>query len=130
MNETVIGIGSNINPEKHIKLAGEILAKQFEVIATSSFVTTKPIGGPKQPDFINGAILLKTRLDKEVLNRELKVIEKQLGRPENSDKFGPRTIDLDIVVWNNEIIDKDFYDRDFLRNSVYEVLPSVERECL
>lgn len=128
MNEAVIGLGSNINPEKHIQQAREILAKRYEVIAESSFVRTKPVGGDAQPDFINGAILLKTSLDKEILNSELKVIEKQLGRTKDAVNFKPRTMDLDIVVWNNEIIDKDFYKRDFLRDSVCEVLPSAE--CL
>jgi len=48
----------------------------------------------------------------------LKKIEDALGRDRSGPAFGPRTMDLDIVVWNDKIVDDDYHTRDFLRNSV------------
>lgn len=126
MTKAVIGIGSNIAPEKNIRNARAILAQKFQVLAESEFVTTKPIGNAAQPDFINGAVLIESPVTHEKLAEELKAIEKQLGRKESVDKFAPRTIDLDIVVFNGEVTDQDFYSRDFLKTAVLEVLPTLK----
>jgi 2-amino-4-hydroxy-6-hydroxymethyldihydropteridine diphosphokinase len=48
-------------------------------------------------------------------------IENQLGRDRQADRWGPRTMDLDIIVWNGKITDTDYYSRDFLQKSVVEV---------
>jgi 2-amino-4-hydroxy-6-hydroxymethyldihydropteridine diphosphokinase len=58
----------------------------------------------------------------EELKFLLRQIENQLGRDRSKPKFSSRTIDLDIVVWNGNITDEDYYTRDFLRNSVNEVI--------
>ena len=71
------------------------------------------------------AFLVSTGLDREELERNLKEIEKKLGRVKTGTKFGPRTIDLDIVVWNGEVVDLDFYERDFVRNACCELLPEL-----
>jgi 2-amino-4-hydroxy-6-hydroxymethyldihydropteridine diphosphokinase len=82
---------------------------------------TKPIGIENQPEFTNGAVKIKTSLNQENLTVLLKSIEDQMGRDRTVAKFGPRNIDLDIVVWNGEIVDDDYYTRDFLQNSVREL---------
>jgi len=82
---------------------------------------TKPIGNEHQPDFTNGAVKIRTDLDRDALNLLLKRIEDEMGRDRSVPKFGPRTIDLDIVVWNGEIVDEDYYTRDFLQKSVEEI---------
>ncbi len=125
MNKVVVSLGSNIRPEENIRHARRILARKYDVIVESSFVITKPVGEVNQPDFINGAILLKTPLSMSELKGELKEIEVYLGRNLKSNKFGPRTIDLDIVVWKGKIVDQDFYERDYLRLSVLDVLPEI-----
>lgn len=71
-----------------------------------------------QPDFTNGAVRIFTHLDKDQLNKILKHIEDDLGRDRTLPSFGPRTMDLDIVVWNGKIVDEDYHTRDFLKNSV------------
>ena len=118
MNRVAIGVGSNIDPDTHIPLALEKLRGEFKLIEESEFVTTTPIGTIDQQDFRNGACLIETPLDQESLKTRLLEIEKQLGRVRTGDPNGPRTIDLDIVVWNGDIVDTDYHERDFLRSAV------------
>ena len=124
MNKTniaIIGIGSNIDAESNIQAMLDILGDAMKITGVSSFIKTKPLGDIKQPDFINGALKVETLMEKEELRKFLKEIENELGRDRTAPKFGPRTIDLDIVVWNGEIVDNDYYTRDFLRNSIKEI---------
>ncbi len=118
----IIGIGSNIDPEKNISSMIKILEKEVKVVKVSSLMKTKPIGIKNQPDFTNGAVKLKTPFDKRELTLLLKSIEDRLGRDRSVAKFGPRIIDLDLVVWDGEIVDEDYYTRDFLRKSVEEII--------
>jgi 2-amino-4-hydroxy-6-hydroxymethyldihydropteridine diphosphokinase len=128
MNEAILALGSNINPEDNIHKAKRILFTTFNVLAVSKFTSTRPVGPAKQPDFINGAVFLRTNLELNQLKEKLKRIEKDLGRIHTNDKFAPRTIDLDIVVWNKELIDHDFYTRDYLRSAVLELMPDLKYE--
>ena len=122
----VIGLGSNINPQTNIAEAKKILGQKYTILAESQFVVTEPIGTTTQPDFIKGAVLIKTALAQERVKKDLKNIEISLGRRHETDKFGPRTIDLDIVVWNNQVMDQDFYQRDFLKQSTLELIPNLK----
>ena len=126
MNKAIIGLGSNIDPKENIKKAKEILAGELTILAESDFVQTKPIGYVKQSDFINGAVLIETKHSQEELERMLKNIESRLGRKKTDDVNGPRTIDLDVVIWNERIVDQDFYQREFLKKSVMELLPELQ----
>jgi len=121
MNFCIIGIGSNIEAEINIPKMIEILRTEVEVLQVSKMLKTKPIGILDQPDFTNGAVKVQTEYDQLELNTILKNIEDQMGRDRTNPKFGPRCIDLDIAVWNGEIVDKDYYTRDFLKNSVDEL---------
>lgn len=121
MNEVIIGIGSNIDAEINISIMMEILKKKVEVVKISEMIKTKPIGIANQPDFTNGAIKIKTVFDLDELTKLLKSIEDEMGRDRFAPKFGPRCIDLDIVVWNDNVIDKDYYTRDFLKKCVDEI---------
>lgn len=121
-NIAIIGIGSNIEAEKNIAEVLKILAERFELLKVSKFLKTHPIGIENQPDFTNGAAKIATSLDKKSLRTELKAIEDQLLRDRTLPKFGPRTIDLDIIVWNGKIVDRDYYTRDFLHENVSDVL--------
>ncbi len=122
MNSAIIGIGSNIHPEENIPLALQLLSEKVTVEKVSALVTTKPIGITDQPDFVNGAVRITTSLQREELERLLKKTEDLTGRDRSLPRFGPRTIDLDLVVWNGEIVDPDYNTRDFLKKSVDEVL--------
>ncbi len=118
----IIGIGSNIEAETNIPKTLEILKAKVDVLKVSNFMKTKPIGIEDQPDFTNGAVKIKTRLSRANLNELLKSIEDQVGRDRTKPKFSSRCIDLDIVVWNDEIVDEDYYTRDFLRKLVDELI--------
>jgi 2-amino-4-hydroxy-6-hydroxymethyldihydropteridine diphosphokinase len=125
MNCAVVSIGSNIEPRKNIPYAIDILSSRHTVLAVSSLIQTKPIGFTKQPDFANGCILISTVLSIEQFVSCLKEIELQLRRRKTANKSGPRTIDLDIIIWNNQIVDNDFYKRDFLRELILQILPQT-----
>ncbi len=99
----------------------EILIREVKVIKVSSLLKTKPIGFKNQPDFTNGAVKLETPFNRQELTILLKSIEDRLGRDRTAPKYGPRTIDLDLVVWDGEIVDEDYYTRDFLRESIQEI---------
>jgi len=121
MNIVIVGIGSNINAEENIQQMLKILDTKVEVIKISPFIKTKPIGIEDQADFTNGAVRIQSALDIKSLTKLLKGIEDEMGRDRSVAKFGPRCIDLDIAVWNNKIVDQDYFTRDFLKNSVDEI---------
>jgi 2-amino-4-hydroxy-6-hydroxymethyldihydropteridine diphosphokinase len=122
MNRVIIGLGSNIFPEENISKALEEMGKKISILRTTSLIRTKPVDITDQPDFLNGALLAETNLDKESLEVYLKSLEDLLGRDRTLPKSGPRTIDLDIVVWNGEILDRDYYTRDYLRKLTDELM--------
>ena len=126
MNQAIVALGSNIDSQKNIALAREILAKDFEVIAETDWFSTKPVGYAQQPDFLNGAVLIHTVLKLEQLRQHLKRIEDTLGRRRGVLTFGPRTVDLDIVVWNGKLLDPDFYERDYLKKAVLDLEPDLK----
>jgi len=125
-HEVVIGLGSNIDPEANLEQAVLELKSRFKVLKRSQWTRTKPIGIQDQPDFYNGALLMETELEQQSLKKELKRIEDILGRDRSLPKFGPRTIDLDILIWNKKVVDEDYYERDFLRKGVEEIIPDLE----
>ncbi len=117
-NDVIIGLGSNINPVENIKSAIQIIKTRFSEITVSPIIKTAPLGFKDQADFYNGAIRFKTVLSADTLKKYLVSLEDKFGRVRTSNKNGPRTIDLDILTWNEEIIDQDVYDRYFLQKSI------------
>jgi len=128
MNTVIIAVGSNIDAESNINVAKRMLSEKLIVLAESKFVRTKPIGYQEQQDFLNGSLLIKTRLGAKRLKKLLKGVEISLGRDMEEDRYGPRKMDLDIVVWNGEIVDSDVYRREFLRRSIVELCPELEKK--
>jgi 2-amino-4-hydroxy-6-hydroxymethyldihydropteridine diphosphokinase len=126
MNIAVIGLGSNINPAVNIPKAKDFLSQKYHVISESPLIETAPIGTVNQNKFLNGALLITTESDFESFNQSLKEIEILVGREKGHDKSKPRTIDLDIVIWNNKVIHQDFHNRDFVRKSVLELIPDLK----
>lgn len=121
MNDCIIGIGSNIEADRNIAEMLRLLAAKVEIVQVSQMVQTKPIGITEQADYTNGAVRIRTKMSLETLSLYLKLLEDQMGRDRSQKKFGPRNIDLDILIWNNTIVDPDYYTRDFLRNSAAEL---------
>ncbi|MDA3879158.1 MAG: 2-amino-4-hydroxy-6-hydroxymethyldihydropteridine diphosphokinase [Prolixibacteraceae bacterium] len=121
MNICIVEMGSNINPEKNFELALSLIGKKHQVLAVSSFLTTEPIGITNQPHFLNGAVKIATKLNRKQFEQHLKSIENELKRDRSLPKYGPRTIDLDIILWNNEVVDDDYHKRDFVKQTVDEI---------
>jgi 2-amino-4-hydroxy-6-hydroxymethyldihydropteridine diphosphokinase len=121
MNDCIIGIGSNINAEYNIPEMLRLLAAEVQIIQISKMIQTKPIGIIEQADYTNGAVRIRTEMKLETLSLYLKKLEDRMGRDRSQSKFGPRNIDLDILIWNNQVEDQDYFTRDFLRNSAAEL---------
>lgn len=120
-HEVIISLGSNIDPESNINKALKGLATIGRIQKKSSFIYTDPLLYEDQPKFLNGAVLLATKFDRESLRLQLKTLEADIGRVRTSNKNGPRTIDLDIIVFDGKIVDDDYYERGFLRRMVAEL---------
>ncbi len=121
MNDCIIGIGSNINAEYNIPEMLRLLAAEVEIIQISKMIQTKPIGIIEQADYTNGAVKIRTEMQLDSLTLYLKNLEERMGRDRSQPKFGPRNIDLDILIWNDKVVDEDYFSRDFLRNSAAEL---------
>ncbi len=105
-NTVYLALGSNINPQKNIKLALKELKKLGRVISVSKFIKTKPEGYLNQADFLNGAVKFQTTLAPKDLLKKLKNIEHLLKR-NTPFRNGPRTIDLDIIFYGNLILETE-----------------------
>ena len=125
MNTAIIEFGSNIEPESNILKAKDLIRNIFEVTKESGLLRTKPFGVTDQDDYINCAVMLVTEKTLEDIKKDLNLIEERLGRIREADKYAPRTIDLDIIVWNGEVIHKDFHERDYVRINIGEIAPDL-----
>ena len=97
--KAVISLGANIgNPEEQMQLAIAMLREATDVIALSSIYTTEPVGGPEQPNYLNAICITESDLPAADLLALLHGIEKTLGR-ERVERWGPRTIDLDLIQY-------------------------------
>lgn len=139
MSIVYIGIGSNLGDRKaNCMRAIELLAgKGIVVRKESSLYETDPWGDKNQPKFLNMAIEIETELKPRDLLGILAGIEKKLGR-KKSLKWGPRIIDLDILLYNSLTIDQDdlkiphpfMHERDFVLKPLYEIAPDVKHPVL
>lgn len=97
----IIALGSNIGePRENLDLAIALLREATEVIKVSSYYVTKPVGYEDQPDFVNAVCIIESELPAIELLNMLHGIEKAMGR-ERTIKWGPRTIDLDIIQYGS-----------------------------
>lgn len=131
--KAVIALGANIgNPKEQMDLAVAMLRESTEFIALSSYYTTKPVGGPEQPDYINAVCIIESELPALDLLSLLLGIEKSLGR-ERNEKWGPRTIDLDLIQYGNLLSKADelelphprAYERRFVLEPWHEIEPDA-----
>ncbi len=124
-NDVIVGLGSNIDPRIHIEKALTQIKTRFLKVRASEFIFTEPIGFKHQARFCNGAVRFSTDLSAETLKSWLLALEDALGRVRTENKNGPRTIDLDILVWNGKIIDPDVEERDFLQSAIKTLQPDL-----
>ena len=134
--ECFIALGSNIEPRgRYIQQALSMIEEHPQIIVEkiSSIYETQPVGGPKgQPLYLNAVAKIKTSLSPHKLLRSLQEIEQSLGRKRNTD-WGPRTIDLDILLIGKEIISTDelivphplMHERKFVMQPLAQIAPNA-----
>lgn len=133
MTRIFIGLGSNIDPETNIRTALHLLSAQIRITGISTFYRTLPIDRPEQEPFINGVIEIETDIPPFELKQVLLKIEAESGRIRTEDKYAPRTIDLDILIYGNIIIsspqltipDPDILNRAFIAIPMCELAPDT-----
>lgn len=104
--QVFVTLGSNIEPEKNLPEAVRLLAERVMLLRASRVFRSAPVGSEGQPDFLNAAVLVETDLPPYNLKfNALRDIEQQLGRVRSADKFAARTIDLDLALYGDLVLD-------------------------
>ncbi len=102
-----IGLGANLaQPVQQLERAVLALQniKDTKLVKVSGFYGSKPMGPQDQPDYVNAVALLSTRLSADDLLTQLQQIEQEQGRQRKDERWGPRTLDLDILLFADEVI--------------------------
>ena len=133
--QAYVAVGSNIEPERNIPRALQFLAEKATIDAVSTFYRTAPVGPSRQPPFLNGVCAVTTELSAQQLKFDvLRGIEDALGRVRTEDKYAPRTIDLDIALFGDLVVDTpnlhipdpDILTRPFLAAPLLELAPHLK----
>jgi len=102
--KAVVSLGANVgDPNANLDLAVALLREATEVTAVSSYLQTKPIGGPEQPDYLNAVAILESELPARDLLAVLNGIETAMGRTREVH-WGPRVIDLDLIQYGGLLV--------------------------
>ena len=132
-----VGLGSNLHdPARQVETAFELLGeiRATHLISRSSLYGSAPFGGVRQPDFINAVASLLTQLSAQELLRELQRIEGERGRERGEVRWGPRVLDLDLLVYSNQKIDEPelcvphpgIGERNFVLLPLGEIAPELD----
>jgi 2-amino-4-hydroxy-6-hydroxymethyldihydropteridine diphosphokinase len=106
--KAVVALGSNLENRKlNLDIAITHLEELLQDLKVSPYFETEPVGGPEQDDFINAVVIGSCDLTPEILLAELLKIEDQMGRVREV-KWGPRIIDLDLIVYGKQVVDTVF----------------------
>ena len=136
MTRAYVGLGSNLGDREHI-IWGAIHMLAFnpevDVVAVSSIRETDPVGFEDQPRFLNAAVAMETDLEPRSLLDLLLGVERELGRTRDGPRFGPRTIDLDLLLYGDDVIDEPgltvphprLHERRFVLEPLVELDPDL-----
>ena len=128
-----VGVGANLGDrEATIREAVRLLGD--DVVAVSRLRETEPWGYADQPPFLNGAILLETGLEPRGLLDRLLAVERELGRSRDGPRYGPRTIDLDLLLYGDRVVDEPgltvphprLHERAFALEPLLDLDPELE----
>jgi 2-amino-4-hydroxy-6-hydroxymethyldihydropteridine diphosphokinase len=131
--KAVIALGANIgDPEEQMEIAIALLRESLDLIAISSIIKTAPVGGPAQPDYLNAVCIVESDLSASDLLALLHGIEKSLGRV-REERWGPRTIDLDLIQYGTILSSADeltlphprAHERSFVLEPWFEIEPDA-----
>jgi 2-amino-4-hydroxy-6-hydroxymethyldihydropteridine diphosphokinase len=132
LNLAYLSLGSNIEPERNLPAAVAQLTQFGRIRAVSTVWQTAPIGFTDQPDFLNAVVLLETALSAWALREQVIVqIEQNLNRVRTANKNAPRTIDIDIMLFNHDLLslgrrripDPEVLERPFVAIPLAEIAP-------
>ncbi len=126
-----IALGSNIDPETNLPLAAARLSELGNPIAVSKVYQNPAIANEPQADYLNAAVLIETTLDPLAIREKLREIEADMWRIRTADKFAPRTIDLDLCILGDRVLDHellslpdpDLLERAYLAVTLAELRP-------
>lgn len=136
MTLVYIALGSNLaSPLEQVQAAIRALGDipHSRVVNVSSFYRTPPLGPQDQPDYLNAAVALETTLAPDALLDHTQRIELQQGRVRKAERWGPRTLDLDIMLFGHKVINTerltvphyDMKNRGFMLWPLFEVAPDL-----
>ncbi len=136
MVDVYVGIGSNLgdrygNCAEAVRKISEM--RGVDAVAASSFYETDPVGGPSQGPYVNGVLRVRTDTEPAEFLRGLKAIEREMGRPDVSERNSPRTIDLDILLYGDIAVHTDelviphprMHQRYFVLKGLSEISPRI-----
>ncbi len=126
MKKCIIGAGSNINAKENFECLRKVLPTYFNKVIFSKVIKTKPIGYAFQENFLNAAVLIEVETEIKTTQKQLKKIENQLGRIRTENKNGPRSMDLDILIWDGMVIDENVKKWPFWRKLIKEISPEIK----
>jgi 2-amino-4-hydroxy-6-hydroxymethyldihydropteridine diphosphokinase len=136
VEKAYIGLGSNLG-DREATLLGALArlnaAAGVRVLAVSSFRETDPVGFTEQPKFVNAVAAVETELEPRRLLETLLSIEQAMGRTREGPRFGPRTIDLDLLLYGDRIVDEPglrvphprLHERTFVMEPLAELEPGL-----
>ena len=131
MTLAYVGLGANLGDrERSIRRAAELIGAR----RLSSIRETEPWGYADQPLFLNAVAEVETRLEPRALLDELLAVERRLGRERSGPRYGPRTIDLDLLLYGDRVVDETglavphprLHERLFVLEPLAELAPSLE----
>lgn len=121
MNKALLSIGTNDDREANLALCHQLLDSVFEKIHYSKTSITEPYGVKYQNEFLNQLAIVYTKKSKEDISKRLKELEKEIGRKASDKETGIVVIDIDLVIWNEEVLKPT----DITRNYIADLLPSL-----
>ncbi len=121
MNTALLSIGTNENREENLSLCHRLLEKEFDYLYYSDTTLSSPYGSHYKEDFLNQLAIVQTEKEKDEVAAMLKNIERKIGRKSSDKKGGLVKIDIDLVIWNEELLKPV----DMNRNYIKDLLPSL-----
>lgn len=135
MATSYLGLGSNVGDRlAHLQFAVDGLAgRAGAVVGVSSVYETEPMGGPAQPDYLNAVVVVESDLDARGLLDVAKALEREAGRDPHGERWGPRPLDIDVLMVGDTHVDEPdlvvphprIHQRGFVLAPLADVAPGV-----
>ena len=126
MHQAYLSLGSNIQPEVNLPKAIDLLHKYGEILKVSSAWESEAVGSDG-PNFLNACLLFITPLlQTELKEQVIHPIEAKLDRKRTQDKYAPRTIDIDIVLFDDQLCNEKFWKQAFVVIPLAEIYPKFQ----